>query len=181
MATVNQRQILRRGRVFDFTLENVTLDNGVQLEMEIIRHPGAAAIIALTDDRQIIMLKQYRHAAGEALWEIPAGTVEPGEDTFSCAQRELAEETGYSARQWEPLGCVIPVPGYSDEKIDLYMAKRLVSARQNLDADEIITVHAIPLQRVVSMIDQGKINDAKTVVAVFRAMHRLEPHKIKGI
>ena len=173
-ATVNQRNTLRQGRVFDVTLENVTLSNGTCLDMEIIRHPGAAAILPLTDDNAVIMLKQYRHAAGQALWEIPAGTVEHGEETSECARRELVEETGYRARQWESLGCVLPVPGYSDEKIDLFLARRLESAVQQLDSDEMIEVHTIPMNIVISMIDRGDINDAKTVVAVFRAALRLD-------
>ena len=173
-ATVHHRETLRRGRVFDYTLENVTLANGVNLDIEIIRHPGAAAILPLTEDRQVILLKQYRHAAGGSLWEIPAGTVEKEEDSFACAQRELKEETGYAARRWDPLGFVIPVPGYSDEKIDLFLARQLKPVAQNLDPDEVIEVHAMPFEIVVNMIEKGKINDAKTVVAVFRAIQKLD-------
>lgn len=172
-ATVNQSRLLRRGRIFDFTLENVTLETGVTVDMEIIRHPGAAAIVPLTDDRQVMMLKQYRHAAGQSLWEIPAGTLEKNETTSECARRELVEETGYDALQWDNIGSVIPVPGYSDESIDLFLARQLEPARQQLDADEIIEVHPVPLQTVIEMIDRGDINDAKTVVAIFRTIRQL--------
>ena len=172
-ATVNHRETIRRGRVFDFTLENVTLTNGANLDMEIIRHPGAAAIMPLTDDRHVIMLRQYRHATGQSIWEIPAGTFEKKGHSLACARRELAEETGYSAQQWDDLGSIIPVPGYSDEKIDLYLARRLSPAAQNLDPDEEIEVHALPLDQVVSMIECGDIIDAKTIASVFRTIQKL--------
>lgn len=170
---IHSKEIIRHGRVFDITVENVSLPNGVSIDMEIIRHPGAAAIVALTRNQEVLILKQYRHAIGGYYWEIPAGTFTADEAPLACAQRELVEETGFSARTWDSLGAVTPVPGYSDERIHLYLAQDLAPADQDLDFDEIIEVHHIPLDQVVDMIVSGQIEDAKSITAVFRALHRL--------
>lgn len=170
---VHRRQRLHSGRVFDITLENVTFPNGINCNMEIIRHPGASAIVPLTDDNKVLMLKQYRHAVGRILWEIPAGTVDGDEDPLACASRELIEETGYEAHAWDPLGAVTPVPGYSDERINLFLARDLTPATQKLDVDEFIEVQPVPLSQVAVMITSGEIEDAKTIAAIFRALHKL--------
>lgn len=171
---VEKRRTLHHGRVFDITVENVTFPNGVNLDMEIIRHPGASAIVPLTEKGEVVMLKQYRHAMGDTLWEIPAGTFDGKEDPLVCARRELLEETGYAAATWTPLGAVTPVPGYSDERIHLFLARDLTAQTQNLDADEIIEVHKVPLERVAAMIIEGRIEDAKTIAAVYRTLHRIK-------
>jgi ADP-ribose pyrophosphatase len=178
-ARVHHKEIIRHGRVFDVTLENVSLPNGASIDMEIIRHPGAAAIAALTETEEILMLRQYRHAIGDYWWEIPAGTFIGNEEPIGCAQRELAEETGYTAKRWESLGAVTPVPGYSDERIHLFMATGLSQVGSHLDFDEIIEVHPLPLNRVVAMIVEGHIEDAKTIAAVFRVLNKLE-QPVKG-
>lgn len=171
---VRNRKLLRKGRVFDFTLESIDLPNGVSVDMEIIRHPGASAIVALTDDEEVLMLRQYRHAVGRVLWEIPAGTFEREEAPLACARRELVEETGFGARTWDAMGAVTPVPGYSDEKIFLFLARDLTPDSQKLDPDELIEVDKIAIKRVESMIMNGEIDDAKTIAAVFRALHMLK-------
>jgi len=164
---VHKKQILRKGRVFNVTVENVTLSNGYTLDLEVIRHPGASAIVPVLDGDRVLMLKQYRHAVGRLIWEIPAGTFDGKEDPLICAQRELTEETGYTAGQWDPLGTIIPVPGYSDETIHLFMASVLSRARQALDQDEILEVHPLPIAQVVEMIKSGEIQDAKTIAGIF--------------
>ncbi len=169
---VNHRETIRRGRVFDATIENVTLPNGVTIDLDVLRHPGAAAIVPLTNNNEVVMLRQYRHAIGKMLWEIPAGTLDEAEEPQACARRELMEETGYRADTWDDLGAVTPVAGYSDERILLYLARDLAPAEQDLDADEVLEVHTIPFERVVSMITTGEIEDAKTVVAIFRTLQR---------
>jgi ADP-ribose pyrophosphatase len=171
-ATVNKRHTLHKGRVFDITVENVTLFNGVTLDLEIIRHPGAAAIVPMLDGETVILLKQYRHAAGRFMWEIPAGTFHDHEAPLECARRELTEETGYVAGIWHSLGAVVPVPGYSDEHIHLFMAGDLTLSNQNLDPDEILEVHALPLEQVVRMIAAGEIQDAKTVAGIFLVLNQ---------
>ena len=168
----HRKEIIRHGRVFDITLEDVSLPNGARIDMEIIRHPGAAAIAAMTDNQEILMLRQYRHAVGAYWWEIPAGTFDGPEDPLVCAQRELAEETGYTAAVWDSLGAVTPVPGYSDERIHLFMARELILSAPRPDFDEIIEVHSLPLNRVVKMIVEGRIEDAKTIAAVFKVLHK---------
>jgi ADP-ribose pyrophosphatase len=171
---VKKRETIRHGRAFDLTVENVTLPNGVNIDMDIIRHPGASAIIALSTEEEVVMLKQYRHAIGGELWEIPAGTFDGKEDPLVCAQRELIEETGYEAQTWESIGAVTPVPGYSDERIYLFIARDLIRKSQKLDPDEIIEVHRLPFRQVVSMILGGEIEDAKTVSAIFHTLPRLK-------
>jgi len=167
---VNHRHTIRRGRVFDITVENVTLANGFTVDLEVIRHPGAAAIVPMMDDGRVVMLKQYRHAAGQHMWEIPAGTLNGREAPLKCARRELMEETGFTAGTWQTLGAVVPVPGYADERIHLFLAGNLTPAEQALDQDEIIEVHILPLDEVVAMITTGEIEDAKTIAGVFLAL-----------
>jgi ADP-ribose pyrophosphatase len=165
---VHQRELIHRGRVFDFTKENVTLTNGVTIDMEVIRHPGAAAIVPLTTEGEVVMLEQYRHAVGGRLWEIPAGTMDPGDASpLACARRELVEETGFSAATWDALGELTPVPGYSDERIHLFLARDLSPAAQDLDADEIVSVTRLPLAEVRQMAFDGRITDAKTIAGLF--------------
>jgi ADP-ribose pyrophosphatase len=170
---VNHRTVVRTGRVFDFTVENVTFSGGLTLDLEVIRHPGASAVVALTVDCQVLMLRQYRHAIGHYIWEIPAGTFSGREEPLACARRELIEETGYRAASWEPMGAVTPLAGYSDERIHLYLARELAPAEQNLDPDEILEVHHVPLAEVSRMIADGRIEDAKTIAALFRTLDRI--------
>jgi ADP-ribose pyrophosphatase len=170
--TVNSRKEIYRGRVFHMVRENIRLENGVCVDTDIIRHPGAAAIIPLKDKENLILLRQYRHAVGGFIWEIPAGTLNPGEEPLECARRELAEETGFSARTWEKLGEIVPVPGYSDERIHIFKAENLSPARQNPDEDEVLDVHEIPLNEVLRMVFQGEIQDSKSLSALFMLMNR---------
>lgn len=165
--TVNERVILHKGRAFEFVKENVTLVNGITVDLEVVRHPGAAAMVPFIRDDTLILIKQYRHAIGDYIWEIPAGTLDPDESPLECAKRELIEETGYSAKNWEKLGEITPVPGYSDERIHIFLATNLTSAPQNLDSDEILNVHEIPLKDAVDMVLQGKIQDSKTISGIF--------------
>lgn len=172
-AVCNRSSMIRKGRVFDFYTENITLPNGVTLDMDVIRHPGAAAIVPLMVDGSVLLLKQYRHAVGGFIWEIPAGTLEPGEDALRCAQRELIEETGYTARNFERLAEITPLPAYSDEHIHLFLATVLDPSSQNLDADELLSVHRVALHQAVQMIADGKIQDAKTIAGLLLAAARL--------
>lgn len=177
-AAVNHRNIVHHGRVFDVTVENVTLPNGFTTDLTLIHHPGASAIVALTDDLHVLMLKQYRHAIGGYIWEIPAGTLDSGEDPLLCARRELEEETGHSARHYDWLTAITPVPGYSDEKIDIYLARGLSLSSQNLDNDEVLEVHSLALEQVLRMIAAGEIRDAKTIVGIVLTHLRLYPERL---
>ena len=173
-AKINDRQTIHRGSVYNLLRENVTLDNGVTTDMEFIEHPGATAIVPIFNDSQILLLKQYRHALRQHIWEIPAGTLDPQEEVIDCAKRELIEETGYSAEQWQKLGEITPVPGYSDERIHIYLAANLQPAEQDLDEDEIIRVHKVKFSEAVEMIENGKIQDAKSISGLYMALNWLK-------
>ena len=173
-ATINNRTTLYQSRVFNLVRENVTLDNGIITDIEFVEHTGATAIIPMLNESRIILLKQYRHALRKYIWEIPAGTIDPQESVINCAKRELIEETGYSAEQWQKLGEMTPVPGYSDERIHIYLATDLQPAEQNLDRDEIINVHEIEISEAMEMVKAGKIQDAKSITGLFLALNRLK-------
>ena len=168
-AIINKRDVVYKGRIFELVRENVTLKNGVTTDLDIIRHPGAAAIVPAYGYDKIVLIKQYRHAIGEFVWEIPAGTFDNNEDPLECAKRELLEETGYIANFWEKLGEITPVPAYSDEKIHVYFAANLTKRDQKLDDDEILDVHTLKVPDVLNMIHRGEIKDSKTIASIFMA------------
>jgi len=171
---VNTKTTVHRGRTFTVVTENVTLPNDITANFDIIRHRGAAAIIPFFDEDTILFLRQYRHALGTYIWEIPAGTLARNESPEECARRELAEETGYSSHTWHFLGDIIPVPGYSDEHISIFLATDLYPAETDLDSDEILSVHKLTVDNVRSMIERGDIQDGKTLCGFFMAMRRFE-------
>lgn len=160
---------LHQGRIFRLLRETVTLENGVVTELDVIRHPGAAAIVPFLDPNTLLLIRQYRHAAGGFIWEIPAGTLDPGESALACAKRELIEETGFSAEDWVELGEIAPLPAYSDERIHIFGATDLTPSKQHLDEDEILDVHEVLLDDALSMIRSNRIQDAKTISGLFMA------------
>ena len=172
---INRHVTLHEGRVFTLVTENVTLENGVTIDLDIIRHLGASAIVPLTENKTLLMIKQYRHAVGDFVWEIPAGTVDANETPLECAKRELIEETGFSANTWQKLGEITPLPGYSDERIHIFFATDLAPARQDLDPDEILHVHEVRLDDALAMIHRGEIQDGKTISGLFMATLWLNP------
>lgn len=164
----NRKPVLKLG-VVDLGVETATLPNGLTLDLAIIRHPGAAAIIALHDDWTVAMLSQYRHAIGGYLWEIPAGCRAPGESGLECARRELAEEARLTAQRWDPLGAIVTIPSFCDERIELFLARGLGVGAGQPDADEVIRVERVLLKDAFKMIRDGRIEDAKTIAALYRA------------
>jgi len=158
-----------QGQLFSFVSEDVTLPNGSRTEMAMVRHPGSTAVVPLLDDHTVVMERQYRHAVGEYLLEIPAGTMEPGERPLDCARRELAEETGFKPTRMTELGLVHMLPAYSDEVIHVYIARGLKPTRQRLDNDEILEVVTYPFQQTINMIADGRISDALSIVSLLRA------------
>jgi ADP-ribose pyrophosphatase len=169
----NRRQILKLG-VVDLGLEHASLPNGVEIDLAVIRHPGAAAIVALDEKGDLAMLHQYRHAVGGYLWEVPAGCRNAGETPLDCAHRELAEEAGLSARRWDHLGAIVTIPSFCDERIDLYLARELGLASGTPDEDEVIRVEKVSFDDAMKMIRSGEIVDAKTIAALYRARDLLE-------
>lgn len=157
------------GRVVKLDLETVRAPDGSILELEMIRHPGAAAVVPLVDGTKprLLLLRQYRYAAGGVLWEIPAGVLEPGETPLQCARRELLEEAGARARELEHLTTVFTTPGFTDEVIHLFLARDVVADQKPGPAsDEFLEVQEVELDRVMEMIEEGEIQDAKSVVAI---------------
>lgn len=170
---MSRRRELYRGRIVTLALEEATLPTGKQVMLEIVHHPGAAAVVALDEQEQVVLIRQYRHAAGGEIWEVPAGTIGAGESPDACARRELREETGLSATQWTALGSVLTTPGFCDERIHLFLARDLSGAAQALEDDEVITVERVPLARALAMTTDGAIEDAKSIAALTRAAARL--------
>ena len=154
------------GRVITLNLETVSLPNGATVELEIIRHPGAAAIVPLKADGTVVLIRQYRHAAGTFIYEIPAGKLHPGEDPRECAARELEEEVGYRADRFDLLTSIYTAPGFADEVIHIYEASGLTPGRQHLDHDEVLDVVETPLETALGMIVDGVIRDGKTIVGL---------------
>ncbi len=157
------------GRVFDLREELVRLPNGHQARLQLIRHPGAAAIVPLDAAGDVVMVRQYRHATGRWLLEVPAGTLGPGEAPLACARRELAEEAGCRAAELVELGWIWTTPGFTDERIWLYLATGLEPADQALDDDEALSVERLPLAEAVARAERGEIEDGKSVCALLRA------------
>lgn len=166
------------GRIFNVDRLRVELPDGRVAIRDVVRHPGAVAIVALTEDGRICLVRQYRTALGRVTVEIPAGKLAPGEDPLECAGRELLEETGMSAEKIAFLTTIATSDGFCDELIHIYMATGLEFSRSDPDADEFINVDHVPLEELVDAVLDGRIEDAKTVVGALicdSVMHRLAP------
>jgi ADP-ribose pyrophosphatase len=157
------------GRIVHLGLEEAVLPNGARVQLEVIRHPGAAAIVPLHEDRSVTLVHQYRHAAGGMIWEVPAGVLEPGEAPEICAARELREEVQLDARTFTRLGTILTTPGFTDERIHLFLAEGLAVADGVPEPDEYIEVSRVPLDRALAWIDDGTIVDGKTICALHLA------------
>lgn len=159
-------QSIYEGRIVQFRVDTIALPDGSITTREIIGTPGAVAIVPLTDDGQVRMVRQYRSASGEFLLELPAGTLEPEELPEQAAPRELAEETGDQAAHWQRLAGFYTVPGICDEYIHLFLATGLTTGQTNHEVDEFIEVVTLPLDETLAMIHRGEIRDAKTIVGL---------------
>lgn len=155
-----------KGRVLVLNLETVTLPNGATVDLEIIRHPGAAAVVPVKDDGTVLLIRQYRHAAGGFIYEIPAGKLSPGEDPLACATRELEEEIGYIPSRLDLLVSLFTAPGFADEVIHIYKGYGLKRGTQRLDPDEVLEVLEMPIEKAIGLIQDGTIRDAKTIVGL---------------
>jgi ADP-ribose pyrophosphatase len=165
------RRTIYDGRIVKLGIESVHLPNGADIELEVIRHPGASAVVAVDDEQRVALIRQYRHAGGGYLWELPAGVLdEPGEPPEQCAARELKEETGFTARELTRLGYVLVSPGYTDERIHLFLAQGLTAGSTARGADEDnAELRRIPLREALDMVRRGEIIDGKTTVGLHLA------------
>ena len=163
-----ESQKIYQGHIIQLFKDRLIVDSRPDkiITRELIKHPGAVAIIPYVDKNHILLLKQFRYAAGGDLWEIPAGTREKNEPTLRCAKRELEEETGFKAGRWKYLTQFLPAPGVTNEIMTLYKAEVLIPGRKNLDHDEFIEHHVVSIKKVRQMIRNGEIHDAKTIVGV---------------
>jgi len=162
------------GRIIAVDTDTVRFPNGSTGELDMIRHPGASAVVPFLsepsgDDPQLLLIKQYRYAAEQYLYEVPAGRLEPGEDPRDCAIRELREEAGCTARSIEFLTTIYTTPGFTDERIHLYLATGLERGETAHEADEFMTVETMALSQALRLIEEGSISDGKTVVAILFA------------
>jgi len=150
-------------------VEDVLLPNGAQLVMEIVHHPGGAAVVALDSQNRVCLLRQYRHAVGGWIWELPEGKIDHQEPPLETARRELAEEAGVQAGSWHSLGEMISSPGVFDEKIQLFLAMELQTTDSAPEEHEVFERHWIPWSQALQWVHDGTLNDAKSVVALLRA------------
>ena len=158
--------VIYKGKILNLNVDDVELPDGKLSKREIVRHLGGAAVLFVNDGK-ILLVRQFRYAYGKEIYEIPAGKLNTGENPLCAAERELEEETGYKA-ELVHLVNIYPSPGYTDETIYIYYVKNAVRTAQKLDDGEFLNAEFIPLEKVVEMINEGEISDAKTIVAVYR-------------
>ena len=168
------------GRVINLRVDTVTLPDGNTSIREVIAHPGGVCVMAVDDEENVFMVRQYRYSTKQVLLEIPAGKLEYGEDYFEAAKRELEEEAGVVAENYVYLGYFYPTPAYCEEKIHMYFASGLTKTRQNLDDDEFLEVEKIPYDSLLEMISKGEIIDGKTALAALRAREYIKGEKNYG-
>ncbi|HTE42710.1 MAG TPA: NUDIX hydrolase [Steroidobacteraceae bacterium] len=157
------------GRVLQLNVERVQLPNGTVADLEIARHPGGAAIVAVDDQRRVCMLHQFRHAADGWIWELPPGKIDNREPPLNTAQRELAEEGGMHATRWESLGHMLSSPGVFTEVVHLFYASQLTATPMSPEEHEVFKVEWRPFEEVLAMAYDGQLNDAKSLIGIFRA------------
>lgn len=160
------------GRVISLDVDEVRFPDGSVGSLEMVRHPGASAVVPVLtegDDPVVLLIRQYRYAAEGYLYEVPAGRLDPGESPIACAHRELREETGYTAERVEPLFTMFTTPGFTDERIHLFLASGLVEGESALESDEFVELVPLPLSEAMRLLEEGQIQDAKTALALLYA------------
>jgi ADP-ribose pyrophosphatase len=166
-----------KGKVLKLNIERVELPNGAVVELEIAHHPGGAVVVALDVDERVCLLRQFRHAAGGWITELPAGKIDNQEPPLACARRELAEEAGVKARRWECLGQLFSSPGVFTEIIHVYLARGLSPCNAGAEAHEVFETRWVPLAEAASLAADGRLQDAKTIIALTWAHTRLQAEK----
>jgi ADP-ribose pyrophosphatase len=167
-------QRLHTGKIIKLDQDRIRYPNGSEAEVDIVRHPGASAVVPFLsdpegEDPQVLLLRQYRYAADGYLYEIPAGRLDPGESPAACAARELKEETGCTAKKIEPLITMVTTPGFTDERIHLFMATELTHGQAAREDDEFADVIVMRLSEALELIQRGKIPDGKTALGLLYA------------
>ncbi len=166
--TLSSRQVFD-GRLLKVYLDQVGLVNGNSAVREFVHHPGGAAVVALDGDGNVYLERQFRYPYHKVVTEIPAGKLEPGEDPGHAIRRELKEELGAEAGRWDALGYIMPTVGYTDEMLYLFLAQELTFGERHLDQDEFLEPFKLPFAEALAQAADGRINDAKTLAALFRA------------
>ena len=164
-----ERREVFRGKIVDLSVDRVELPNGNTCDLEMIRHPGAAAVVPVDAEGNVLLVRQYRYAASGWLYEVPAGKLDAGEAPEICALREVEEETGVRSGRLTEMGWIWTTPGFTNERIWLYLATELEASSQALQPDEVLSVERMPLDQAVEMAGRGEIRDAKSVCALLRA------------
>lgn len=164
-----KKELIYQGKALILNREWASFPDGREGELEIVRHPGGAAVAAINERAEVCLIRQFRYAVGGWIWELPAGRREAGEDPQRTAQRELAEEVGLQAQHWQSLGELLPSPGIFDERIFLYLAQGLTQVPHSHDELEYIEVHWLTLKQAVDLAINGEITDAKTLAGLVRA------------
>ena len=162
-----RRKKMYKGYCFEVVDDQVIWPNGKKVKRSLIIHPGISVMVPVLDTNQLILIKQYRYGSKNLLWELPAGTINPGETPLQCAKREIEEEIGYKAKRLEKMISCYSSPHFSTEIVHCFVATDLIKTKINLDDDEIIEAKVFPVKKVKDMINGGKIQDAKTLVALF--------------
>ena len=157
------------GRIIQVNVEQVRLPNGHVATLDMVHHPGGAAVVALDDAGRVCLVRQYRHAANGYIWEFPAGKIDDQEPPLQTAQRELEEEAGRRAREWRSLGEYLSSPGFLTEVVHLFLATGLSEVEHRLEASEVLEAHWLPFERVMQMAHSGELRDGKTLAALLRA------------
>lgn len=162
------------GLIINVDVDRVRLPNGTDVDLEVVRHPGAAAVLPVHADGTVLLVSQYRYAAGGTILEVPAGKLDPGEDPRSCARREVEEEAGVRAGHLHPLGWILTTPGFTDERIHLFAATELEETRQDLQEDEVLELVRMPFEEALEKAWSGAIQDAKSLCTLYRAQQAVE-------
>ena len=165
------------GRIIDVNIETALMPDGREVDLEIIKHPGGACVLPLHDNGDVTLVRQFRHAAGGVIWEVPAGRIDDEERAEVCAIRELKEEVGLIAGKVEKLGEYISTPGFCTEVVHIYLASSLTVCEQELEDDEFIEVVRLPFDEALGKVDSGEISDGKTVVALLMAARKINGSK----
>ena len=168
-----ERRVLWEGNVGSFGLDTVDLPSGERATLALFRHPGAAAVVPFLDRDRVVMLRQFRHAAGGVIWEVPAGKLDRGEDPRTCAARELEEETGYRAGRIERTGAILTTPGFTDERIHLFAAFDLEIVPARREEHEVIELVPLALDAALELVWSGELSDAKSALALIYAARRV--------